>query len=886
MVLLLLSAHLWANTDKYRLTIRDNPATTIVIGWNQVSGSNPVVYYGKTDYGTNWTNYPYSSSPDRQVSYKGMSNQYVRLTGLEPNTAYYFVIRDSQGTSQRFWFKTAPDDPNERLSFIAGGDSRNNRTPRINANKLVAKLRPHAVLFGGDMTAYGTDSEWRQWFDDWQYTIGSDGRMIPIIATRGNHESSNDMIYNLFDTPSSEVYYAITFGGNLIRTYTLNTEISISGNQTTWLQNDLVANAGVTWKMAQYHKPMRPHVSSKSEGNNQYANWADLFYNNKVKLVVECDAHTVKTTWPVRPSNGSGSDEGFIRDDANGTVYTGEGCWGAPLRSNNDNKTWTRNSASFNQFKWIFVDQSKIESRTIRVDNADQVGQVSDNNIFAPPANLDIWNPSNGAVVTITNDSNTDGGEVTVSSRVNSTNDDVEENQNGSMYMNSSDIELVYDGSRGNQTIGLRFQGLNIPQGATILSAHVQFTVDETNSGTTNLSIKAHNTDNAPAFSTSSYNVSSRPATTASVNWSPSSWSSAGQTGTAQKTPDLKSIVQELVNRSGWSQSSALALIITGTGERTAESYDGSSGNAPAIYVTYTTDGTGEPTPPETLTFAKRISSGDDDAEESSSGSMYLNSSDLELVYDSYMFAGDQKIGLRFTNVTVPQGADITRAYIQFTVDETANDSGIKTIYGEDADHSSAFSSTSSNISNRALTSASANWNPPAWNTVGAAGADERTTDISPVIQEIVNRGGWSPGNALSLIITGSGRRVAESYNGSSGLAPKLVIEYANDAATARMATNENAVNTTDEEIDPLEEHDIPVFPNPITDLLTIDLRGLEEESIVMEIYTLRGEKVMAHTLISNQSNRFNLEDLPSGAYILKVLTPASVVKQTRIIKY
>ncbi|HAP63004.1 MAG TPA: metallophosphoesterase, partial [Cytophagales bacterium] len=66
--------------------------------------------------------------------------------------------------------------------------------------------------------------------------------------------------------------------------------------------------------------PMRPHVGSKSEGNNQYNNWANLFYNYGVKLGVECDAHTVKSTWPIRPSTGSGSDEGFVRDDANGTV--------------------------------------------------------------------------------------------------------------------------------------------------------------------------------------------------------------------------------------------------------------------------------------------------------------------------------------------------------------------------------------------------------------------------------------------------------------------------------------------------------------------------------------------------------------------------------------
>ncbi|MEQ9304975.1 MAG: hypothetical protein RJQ14_13785 [Marinoscillum sp.] len=166
------------------------------------------------------------------------------------------------------------------------------------------------------------------------------------------------------------------------------------------------ANGHVTWRSAQYHRPMRPHTAGKAEQNDQYNSWAGRFNNHNVKLVVECDAHTVKTTWPVVPSTGSGNDEGFIRDDANGTVFVGEGCWGAPLRTNNDDKSWTRNSGVFNQFKLIFVDQDKIEVRTIKLDNATSVGENSNGNPFAFPSNLDIWSPSNGSVVTIQNSNN------------------------------------------------------------------------------------------------------------------------------------------------------------------------------------------------------------------------------------------------------------------------------------------------------------------------------------------------------------------------------------------------------------------------------------------------------------------------------------------------
>jgi len=390
-----------ANTDKYRLMIRNNPATSIVIGWNQISGNNPVVYYGTKDKGNAFSKYKNSHKPDRIIAFKSMNNHFARIENLKPDTAYYFVIKDSEGVSKRFWFKTAPDK-NDRLSFIAGGDSRNNRTPRKNANLLVSKLKPHAVLFGGDMTSGDNDMQWNVWMDDWQLTIAKDGRMFPIIAARGNHERSNKSICNLFDTPSESIYYAVTFGENLIRTYTLNSEISVQGAQTDWLIGDLKKHAKkVIWKSAQYHRPMRPHVGRKKEGNNQYNNWAKLFYDNDVRFVVECDAHTVKSTWPIKPSSGAGNSEGFVRDDVKGTVYVGEGCWGAPLRDSDDRKPWTRDAGKFNQIKWVFVSEKKIECRSIKVANAADVKEVSNKNTFRVPSNLDIWTPSNGAVVTI-----------------------------------------------------------------------------------------------------------------------------------------------------------------------------------------------------------------------------------------------------------------------------------------------------------------------------------------------------------------------------------------------------------------------------------------------------------------------------------------------------
>lgn len=394
-------SELTAKTDKYRIMWRDDPATTLVIGWNQVSGHGVAVHYDVNDFGKDVLAYQYTADADRKIYSKGMNNHFVRLSNLQPSTTYYFVIKDNEGCSERFSFQTAPDHPDERLSIIAGGDSRNFRKARQKANSLVAKLRPHCVMFGGDMTGGDNAKQWKAWFDDWQRTTAADGRMTPIIVTRGNHEYSNKTLTDLFDVASPNTYYALSIGGNLLRIYTLNSLIPSGGKQKKWLEQDLMQSQDHTWRFAQYHFAIRPHTAKKSERNNQVKDWSTLFETYQVQLAVESDAHCVKWTYPIRPSRENGSDEGFIRDDVRGTVYVGEGCWGAPLRRNNDDKKWTRNSGSFNQFKWIFVDQDHIEIRTVKTDQADMAAALDPWDRFQVPAGLELWNPSNGPVVRI-----------------------------------------------------------------------------------------------------------------------------------------------------------------------------------------------------------------------------------------------------------------------------------------------------------------------------------------------------------------------------------------------------------------------------------------------------------------------------------------------------
>jgi uncharacterized repeat protein (TIGR02543 family) len=169
---------------------------------------------------------------------------------------------------------------------------------------------------------------------------------------------------------------------------------------------------------------------------------------------------------------------------------------------------------------------------------------------------------------------------------ISSSSDDAEEDESDTtMYLVSTDLEMVDEsGSSDNrQLVGLRFTGLTIPKGVNITGAYIQFTCDDDNTGSTSLTIKAEDTDNSPAFTSGPGNISGRTTTSASVSWSPPAWTTIGESGAAQQTPDISSLIQEVIDRPGYSYGNPVTIIITGSGEREAESYDGTA--APVLYI-------------------------------------------------------------------------------------------------------------------------------------------------------------------------------------------------------------------------------------------------------------------------------------------------------------
>ncbi|GAJ15757.1 unnamed protein product, partial [marine sediment metagenome] len=93
--------------------------------------------------------------------------------------------------------------------------------------------------------------------------------------------------------------------------------------------------------------------------------------------------------------------------------------------------------------------------------------------------------------------------------------------------------------------------------------------------------------------------------------------------------------------------------------------------------------------------------------------------------------------------------------------------------------NSSVFLTSNNNLSSRTLTSVNAimGIGPVAWD----AESDHNSPELSTVMQEIVDRGDWASGNAMSFIIKkqgGIGWRRVESYDTYQSRAPSLVVNY------------------------------------------------------------------------------------------------------------
>ena len=177
------------------------------------------------------------------------------------------------------------------------------------------------------------------------------------------------------------------------------------------------------------------------------------------------------------------------------------------------------------------------------------------------------------------------GGALPLDTPVKRAFDDVEQKPSGYSDWASETLNIPNAGAT-TQNVGLRFDNVEVPEGATVTEAWIQFTSIASNYGATSAQIAGIAQDDTAAFTTSSTTVTSRPKTAARSTWNPPSWTASGLSGAAQRTSDLTAVAQEVLSRPGWQRGNALAFAFNGTGERRASS---TQGPAPAVlHLAYT----------------------------------------------------------------------------------------------------------------------------------------------------------------------------------------------------------------------------------------------------------------------------------------------------------
>jgi PKD repeat protein len=344
-------------------------AHTIVVTWSTIgSGSGNSVLYDTISRAGEPLQYQYSATGSFHT-YSG-STLYVHdvvLTGLSTDTTYYFICGGSTGGySNERVFHTAPTI-SEPITFVAGGDShasQTNKVQREQVSRTMATFNPSFVVQTGDYCDSDTSSNWPLWLADVENNwIGSNGLTIPLIGAVGNHEGSANTFHGQFSFPGNELWYSLNWGPDL-HIVVLDSEYDVSGNQLTWLKQDLAANQYVKWKVVLFHQP--PYSSGWHGSNTGIRNaWCSVFDQYGVDLVFNGHDHDYERSKPIY-------NNAVVINPDDGTTYVVGGGWGGSLRSVGSN-WWTAYSRSVYHFTVV-----QVNGDVLSLNAYDQYGTIFD----------------------------------------------------------------------------------------------------------------------------------------------------------------------------------------------------------------------------------------------------------------------------------------------------------------------------------------------------------------------------------------------------------------------------------------------------------------------------------------------------------------------------
>ncbi|BAP57567.1 type IV pilin biogenesis protein [Thioploca ingrica] len=346
--------------------------------------------------------------------------------------------------------------------------------------------------------------------------------------------------------------------------------------------------------------------------------------------------------------------------------------------------------------------------------------------------------------------------------------------ESGGSFLADREIRLGNEKQTlGPTLVGVRFTGVAVPPGAKISKAAITFTRQSEissneggNNNPLNLKIYAEDIGNALAFgatvTTSQKPVSPRFQTkTDPIEWNTVEPVAAGK---VLKTPDLSKILQKIIDRSDWKNNNSAVFLFEKNGNvngfrRVVAKLDQLQNGNFLAGATIVPD---EKTLPRLeVTFTAGTEQGAE-----------TDPKNLK-----------QIVGVRFTSLEIPQGAEVTNAQLTFTSGSSTSEPAKLLIQAEDTDDAQPFTEEKNNISSRKTTTEKVTWNMEAGWTDGLTYTTPKELNLKQLVQAVVNRQGWCGGrNGMAFIISANNEesplRIARSFDDNSDKAPVLKVEF------------------------------------------------------------------------------------------------------------
>ncbi|WP_430535269.1 FN3 associated domain-containing protein [Listeria rocourtiae] len=317
------------------------------------------------------------------------------------------------------------------------------------------------------------------------------------------------------------------------------------------------------------------------------------------------------------------------------------------------------------------------------------------------------------------------------------------------------------------QSTFVRFTDVSLPADAVISKAYITFTTRDASSSPTNLTISGE-VGSGGAFSSTVATFMNRQMTNSSVETSTPAKVAVNE---LVNTEDLTPVIEEM--RAGNPDLSNFVFKIDGNkmGSYLARSYESNATMAPKLVVEYYS-GYGD--------FTGKIATSSDDAEEYGTAKAIDLGSVLEIggYYATNLIpAYKETAGLRFTNVTIPETAEIEDAYMEFTTYNTnaAKVSSNMEIRSE-LGNPETYKAVAGNITAREYSNLAVKYSQPAFT---ASNQIVRTANLKDIVDE--NRlAGWRNGQSMAFRIDGD-NYIGSVYQGGYAQAARLIVKYKNN---------------------------------------------------------------------------------------------------------